>query len=145
MPLKLGVPKISATQFHLSHALISGTPCSSVTRIPSPITEHVLITEQFPIFTSFISRIEQFFVFSGCANWRVKNVLLIIRSKRSNASNTRRGRKYWENNVSKIECQNICFLLLTCNLNSKKSLMHANLSIIIKHIRGSNKDVMKMQ
>jgi hypothetical protein len=24
-------------------------------------------------------------------------------------------------------------------------LMHANLSIIIKHIRGSNKDVMKMQ
>jgi hypothetical protein len=85
------------------------------------------------------------FCFSGCANWRVKNVLLIIRSKRSNASNTRRGRKYWENNVSKIECQNICFLLLTCNLNSKKSLMHANLSIIIKHIRGSNKDVMKMQ
>ncbi len=78
--MKLGVPKISATQFHLSHALISGTPCSSVTRIPSPITEHVLITEQFPIFTSFISRIEQFFVFSGCANWRVKNVLLIIRS-----------------------------------------------------------------
>jgi hypothetical protein len=60
MPLKLGVPEISAPQFHLSQALISGTPCSSVIRVQPPITEHVLITEHFPILTSFISRIEQF-------------------------------------------------------------------------------------
>jgi hypothetical protein len=62
MPLKLGVPEISAPQFHLNQELISGTPCSSVIRVQPPITENVLITEQFPIFTSFISRIEQFFV-----------------------------------------------------------------------------------